>query len=95
MKIKNDYVTKQDIKKLRDEMKRDLRSLSNDNSSLKEEFKSLKSDIVDMQDKLMGEFKKMGEDNEIITGKHRIMRDGLEDHEIRIIKLETVSTASI
>lgn len=81
MKAKNNYSTKQDLKELE--------------NKLTGEMSKLRSDIVDMKDQMMSEFRKMREDHEIITGKHSMFDNTLDDHETRITKLESASTASI
>ena len=71
------FATKDDLKRFA--TKDDLQSFAT----------ATRMDIIKFKDEILTELVKMRENMEILTYRYPEMRDNIENHEIRIVKLET------
>jgi len=93
---------KKDIKNVKEELKhdigivnKDVSGLKKDVSGLKKDVSGLRNDMVGFKDEILMEIMKIRDDNAIIVGRSGITQDELEDHEVRIAKLETNVFANV
>ena len=79
-------LTKKDIQTLKDTFatKEDLNSVKEDLNSLREDFRELRNDVLTFKDELMFQILAMRDELSVVIG----YRNHIEDHEIRIEKLE-------
>ena len=86
---------KKDIKNVKEELKHDIGIVNKDVSGLKKDVSGLRNDMVGFKDEILMEIMKIRDDNAIIVGRSGITQDELEDHEVRIAKLETNVFANV
>lgn len=85
-------LTKQDLLRIEDLFEKQLEVKLEEKFKEKLKFLPTKHEFYAKMDEVMFELKAIREEQELITGRNREVTDTLENHEIRIKKLESPSS---